>query len=50
MQTYDNFRIIIRDDNSNDKILELLKSYDIEIMPQSKNLGPNKCSQITLRK
>jgi glycosyltransferase involved in cell wall biosynthesis len=39
-QTYTNFYIIARDDYSTDNSLKVLKSYDIEIMPQGKNLGP----------
>lgn len=38
-QTYGNIRIIARDDGSSDATLDILKSYNIEVMPLSKNLG-----------
>ncbi len=39
-QTYNNIKIIARDDGSNDITLEVLKSYNIELMPQGEHLGP----------
>ena len=38
-QSYKNFIVIARDDGSSDKTLEILKSYDIELLPSNKNLG-----------
>ena len=38
-QTYKNFKLIARDDGSSDKTLEILKSYDIELLPSNENLG-----------
>jgi len=42
-QTHEFFRIIVRDDMSTDSTLEILKSYDLEIMPSNENIGA-KCS------
>ena len=38
-QSYKNFKLIARDDSSSDKTLEILKSYDIELLPSNENLG-----------
>lgn len=38
-QTYENFEIIARDDGSQDKTLEILRSYDITIIDSKENLG-----------
>lgn len=38
-QSYKNFRVIVRDDGSSDKTLEILKSYNIELLPSNENLG-----------
>ena len=38
-QSYKNFKLIARDDGSSDKTLEILKSYDIELLPSNENLG-----------
>ena len=39
-QTYANFDIIVRDDNSKDESIEILKSYNVELMSYGKNIGP----------
>lgn len=41
-QTYKNFEIIVRDDESSDKTLEILKSYDVKIIESIENLGAKK--------
>lgn len=41
-QSYENFIILVRDDNSNDKTLEILSSYDIKVIDEKKNLGIKK--------
>lgn len=38
-QSYKDFQIIARDDGSNDKTIEILKSYNIKILDTDKNLG-----------
>ncbi len=39
-QSYKDFKLIARDDGgSSDKTLEILKSYDIELLPSNENLG-----------
>ena len=38
-QSYKNFKLIARDDGSSDKTLEILKSYDIELLPSNENIG-----------
>ena len=48
-QSYKNFKLIARDDGSSDKTLEILKSYDIELLPSNENIGV-KCSFETLLK
>jgi glycosyltransferase involved in cell wall biosynthesis len=42
IQTCQNFKAICRDDNSADKSLEILKPYDLKIIPPSINLGAKK--------
>lgn len=39
LQSYTNFTIIARDDGSTDKTVEILKSYNVKILPFTKNLG-----------
>ena len=48
-QSYKDFKLIARDDGSSDKTLEILKYYDIELLPSNENLGV-KCSFETLLK
>ncbi len=38
-QTYKNFEIIVRDDDSSDKTLEILNTYSVNIMKTKENLG-----------
>ena len=38
-QSYKNFKLIARDDGSSDKSLEILKYYDIELLPGNENIG-----------
>ncbi|VAY87973.1 Alpha-L-Rha alpha-1,3-L-rhamnosyltransferase [hydrothermal vent metagenome] len=38
-QTYQDFKIITRDDNSKDNTIKILKSYDLEMIPSNKNIG-----------
>ncbi|MBE3605341.1 glycosyltransferase family 2 protein [Campylobacter sp. RM13119] len=38
-QTYKDFEVIVRDDGSSDKTLEVLKSYNVKILEINKNLG-----------
>jgi glycosyltransferase involved in cell wall biosynthesis len=47
-QTYRNLKIIARDDNSLDGTLNILKSYNIEIIPSNKNIGAKKSFSILL--
>ena len=48
-QSYKNFKLIIRDDGSSDKTLEILKSYDIELLPSNENLGVKKSFETLLK-
>ena len=41
-QTYQEFKIIVRDDLSTDSTLEILKSYNLQILPSNQNLGAKK--------
>ncbi len=41
-QTYQNFKIIARDDHSSDRSLEILRSYGIEVVEPTENLGAKK--------
>jgi len=47
-QTYKNINIIARDDNSRDSSRNILNSYDIEVMPPNKNLGPRDSFSVLL--
>jgi glycosyltransferase involved in cell wall biosynthesis len=38
-QTYKNIQIIVRDDSSTDKTIEILNNYDLKIIPSDKNIG-----------
>ena len=38
-QSYKDFKLLFRDDGSSDKTLEILKSYDIELLPSNENIG-----------
>ncbi|MEA2019881.1 MAG: glycosyltransferase family 2 protein [Campylobacterota bacterium] len=38
-QTYKKFQIFVRDDGSTDRTMEILKSYNLKIIPSSSNLG-----------
>jgi len=41
-QTYKNIKIIVRDDGSTDKTLEILKAYDVYLLEPHENIGPKK--------
>jgi len=41
-QTYKNFKIIVRDDGSNDRTMDILKHYDIELLDSHENIGVEK--------
>lgn len=47
-QTYKNFKIIIRDDGSSDDTLQILQSYDVEIIETKENLGAKGSYEIVL--
>jgi len=38
-QSYNNIRVIVRDDGSKDRTLEIVKAYDVEILESSENVG-----------
>ena len=38
-QTHASFKVFVRDDGSQDNTLEILKKYDVKLLPTSKNLG-----------
>ncbi len=46
-QSYSQFNIIVRDDNSADTTLKILNSYRLQVIPASENIGA-KCSFSTL--
>ena len=48
-QSYTSFNIIARDDSSTDNTLKILKSYDIELMPESENLGATRSFSALLK-
>lgn len=48
-QNYKNFELIVRDDGSSDKTLDILKSYDIELLSSNKNLGVKKSFETLLK-
>lgn len=48
-QSYKNFKIIVRDDGSIDKTLDILKTYDIELLQPSVNLGVKKSFEVLLQ-
>ncbi len=48
-QSYRNFRVILRDDNSSDDSLNIAKKYNIEILESSKNLGAKKSFEELLK-
>ena len=47
-QTYKNIKIIVRDDGSNDDTLAIVKSYNLELIPQGKNIGPKESFSVLL--
>lgn len=47
-QTYKDFRIIIRDDGSTDRTLEILHSYDLDVISSKENVGVTKSFSILL--
>lgn len=49
IQTYKNIEIIVRDDASSDKTLEILKFYDIKLLSPDVNLGIKKSFETLLR-
>lgn len=48
-QSYQNFRVILRDDNSSDNTLKIAKEYNLEILESSKNLGAKKSFEELLK-
>jgi len=47
-QTYKDFKILARDDNSNDKTMEILNSYNVEVIHTNENIGPKNSFSILL--
>ncbi len=47
-QTYKNFKIIAIDDGSQDKSIEILKKYEVELIKSDKNVGAGKSFSILL--
>ena len=48
-QSYQNFRVILRDDNSTDNTLNIAKEYNLEILESNKNLGAKKSFEELLK-
>lgn len=48
-QSYQDFKLIVRDDASTDGTKEILKTYDIELLPSSENLGVKKSFETLLK-
>jgi len=47
-QTYNNIKVIVRDDGSSDKTLEILKSYNVHLLESHKNIGVKKSFSLLL--
>ena len=48
-QTYKNIEIFVRDDGSNDKTLNILKKYNLNILPSTGNVGIKKSFESILK-
>ena len=48
-QSYQDFKLIVRDDGSKDRTKEILNSYDIKLVDSSKNLGVKKSFETLLK-
>lgn len=49
LQTYQDFKLIVRDDGSKDRTKEILNFYNIELVDSSKNLGVKKSFETLLK-
>lgn len=49
LQSYQDFKLLVRDDGSTDRTLEILKSYDIKLLSSHKNLGVKKSFETLLK-
>ena len=47
-QTYKNIQVIVRDDGSSDKTLDILNSYDVVLLQSTKNVGVKKSFSMLL--